>query len=225
MIPWRERGRAHTPDGSELVLSEHDGDFSIRVDGYELMSSRKHGSEESMAEIGCADAVRKSRPSVLVGGLGLGYTLRATLDRMPEDARVTVAELVPAVVDWNRDILGHLAGKPLADPRVEVFTGDVAALLKQSRQAFDVILLDVDNGPTAMTSSDNKWLYGMHGLSTIHQALQPGGVVIVWSAGPDSAFEDRMRKTGFKVDRHHAAARATGKGGKHTLFRGRRGER
>jgi spermidine synthase len=184
MLPWRELGRARAPDGGELILRERDGEFVIRVDGHELMSSRAHGSEEAMAHLACDHLAAAEAPRVLVGGLGLGYTLRATLDVLPASARVVVAELVPAVVEWNRGPLGPLAGRPLDDTRVEVHTGDVMALLRKTTVRFDAVLLDVDNGPAALTRKANQLIYGPTGLETIKRALRRGGALAVWSASP-----------------------------------------
>lgn len=221
MIPWETLGRARAPDGGELVLYRRGGEFVIRVDGMELMSSRAHGSEEELAELACAGLGDRSGARVLVGGLGLGYTLRATLDRVAADARVVVAEIVPEVVAWNRLHLGHLAGKPLDDPRAQVHVGDVGALLRGAKERFDAILLDVDNGPVALTRKGNQGLYGDSGLAVTKRCLRQRGALAVWSAHPDRHFEGRMRKAGFKVETHDVAARGVAGGPKHTIFVGR----
>ena len=220
MKPQSTLGRATTPDGKELVLYERDGVYSIRVNGLELMSSRAHGSEEDLARLVLA-RVKARTPVILVGGLGLGYTLRAVLDAMPAESRVVVAEIFPAVVEWNRAELADLAGSPLLDPRVRVETTDVADLMKNSPAAFDAVLLDVDNGPDAFTIARNRGLYGPRGLASIHRSLRPKGVLGVWSADPDRGFERRLAKAGFRVNTETVPAYhgARGpKGAKHTIF-------
>ncbi len=210
-------GRVSTPDGRELVLYVRDGVFSIRVDGLELMSSRAHGSEEALAGLVLA-AVRTRRPSVLVGGLGMGYTLRAVLDAVSESARVTVAEIFPAVIHWNRAQLAHLARDPLADDRVVVEEADVAEIIAGNPKTFDALLLDVDNGPAAFTTAGNERLYGTRGLADIRRCLRPRGVLGVWSADPDPPFERRLTKAGFRVRTETVSARQRAKGPKHTIF-------
>src|SRR5690242_3366412 len=155
MKPWKVIDRAPAPGRGELVLHQRDAEFAIRVNGRELMSSRQHGSEEKMAEVACV-GLGARRPRVLVGGLGLGYTVRATLDRLPPDAEVVVSELVSAVVAWNQGVLGPLAGRPLEDPRVKVETRDVGELLRQAEGHYDAVLLDVDNGPEALTQRSEE---------------------------------------------------------------------
>lgn len=220
MIPWREVGQARAPDGGRLVLWERNGEYVIRVDGRELMSSRAHGSEEEMARLACAALAGVAAPRVLVGGLGLGYTLRAALDALPADAAVTVAEIVPAVVDWNRTVLAPLAGRPLDDPRVAVEVADVAALVRRATVRWHAILLDVDNGPEGLTRPANQALYSEPGLATLRRALTRGGVLAVWSAAPDPAFQARLRKTGFAVSIHALPARGPSGGPKHTIVLG-----
>lgn len=223
MNPWETLDTAKTPDGGDLTLARRGDEYVLRVRGHQLMSSRMHGSEEALAEAGCAGLAGASRPHVLVGGLGFGYTVRAALDRLGPDARVTVAELVPAVVAWNRGPLAPLAGAPLEDPRVSVVEGDVRTLLGRSAHTFDAILLDVDNGPTALTQDDNRGLYGLTGLGVAAAALRPGGTLVVWSAGDDAAFARRMGEVGLTVQVQHPAARGGARGPRHTLFVGRRG--
>jgi spermidine synthase len=212
-----ELDRARAPGGAELILYEHDGTYTIRVNGLELMSSRAHGSEERMAEL----AVRPGARRVLVGGLGLGYTARAVLDRVGAEARVIVAEVVPAVVAWNRTHLAHLAGRPLDDARVTVVEEDVGRVVRAARERFDAILLDVDNGPQALTRPGNQSLYAETGLQTAKAALSRGGVLAVWSADRDEAFLRRLRKVGFTAESHDVPARGVGGGPKHTIFIGR----
>ncbi len=219
MIPWKTIGRTRTPDGGELVLYQQAHEFVIRVDGHELMSSREHASEESMAELVCGQLAQAEAPRVLIGGLGLGYTLAATLRLLPETARVIVAELVPAVVEWNRGPLANLAGRPLADPRVEVKVRDVADVLRATRQRYDAILYDVDNGPAALTRKANQLLYSDPALKRVKSTLRPGGVFSVWSAAPDATFAARLRRLGFtQVAAHDVPSRGVGGGPKHTIF-------
>jgi len=217
MKPQHTLGQATTPDGGEIVLYERDGSYFIRVNGLELMTSRAHGSEEDLARLTVAQVKRK-KPKVLVGGLGMGFTLRAVLDAVPSLAKVMVAEILPAVVSWNRKALAHLAGEPLQDPRVAVVERDVAEIIAAGPAAFDAILLDVDNGPEAFTVAENERLYGPSGLAAIHRCLRSGGVLGVWSADPDKAFERRLAKAGFKVSTETVPARRGGKGPKHTIF-------
>ena len=220
VVPWELLGSTHTPDGSELTLVRRGGELVILADGKALMSSRMHGSEEGLATIGCARARLLEAPCVLVGGLGMGYTLRATLDVLPDDASVVQAELLPAVVAWNRGPLGPLADHPLDDPRVRVELGDVAELLAASTGRFDAILLDVDNGPRAFTQEGNGGLYGDEGLRAIRTALRPGGVLAVWSAWDDTKFEHRLRHHGYIVATEHVRARLKKGGPVHTIFVG-----
>ncbi|HEY0092987.1 MAG TPA: hypothetical protein VGB96_01630 [Archangium sp.] len=222
MKPWKVIDRAPAPGGGELVLHQRGEEFAIRVNGRELMSSRQHGSEEKMAEVACTGLGGK-RPRVLVGGLGLGYTVRATLERLPPGAEVVVSELVPAVVKWNRGVLGPLAGRPLEDPRVKVEARDVGELLREADGTYDAVLLDVDNGPEALTQEQNRWLYGERGLASIRRALKPRGVVVVWSASPDRAFATRLKRAGFATEVVETPARGKGGGPLHTLFIGRSG--
>ena len=222
MKPWETLDTAQVPDVGEVTLARRGDEYVLRVRGQTLMSSRRHGSEEALAEAGCADLAGKSGARVLVGGLGFGYTVRAVLDRVAPGALVTVAELLPAVVAWNRGPLAALAGAPLEDPRVTVVEADVGKLMARHSATFDAILLDVDNGPTALTHPDNQGLYGFHGLARAFHALRPRGTLGIWSAGPAPGFERRMEQAGFTVQVLHPAAHGT-KGTRHTLFMGRRG--
>lgn len=219
MIPWKRLDSARGPDGQEFVLQERNGVYVIRVGGHELMSSAQHGSEEAMAEAGLA-ALPSAKPRVLIGGLGLGYTLRATLDRLPSTGSVVVAELSEAVVAWNRGPLAKLAGAPLEDPRVCVEVGDVRKRVTGASRRYDAILLDVDNGPEALTRPGNQQLYGTAGLAAFRDALVPGGALVVWSRGPDARFLARLRDAGFDARVEQVAARQ-GSGARHTLFVGR----
>ena len=225
MIPWENLDRAPAPGGATLSLHRRGNEYVIRVDGKDLMSNRMHGSEDALATLGCADLGQKKGARILIGGLGMGFTLRAALDRLGPDAVVEVAELVPAVLAWNRGVLAPLAGAPLTDPRVVVHEGDVVALIAASRGRYDAILLDVDNGPDALTSPENARLYGPRGLGRIHAALRRQGVVGVWSAGDDTRFTARMMRAGYevRVERvlaRHNAARPRGK--RHVIWIARR---
>jgi spermidine synthase len=217
MKPQHTLGRANTPEGGEIILYERDGAYFIRVNGLELMSSRAHGSEEDLARLSLAQ-VKSKQPKVLVGGLGMGFTLRAVLDAVPKSAKVMVAEILPAIVEWNRGDLAHLANSPLDDPRVAVVERDVAEIIAAGLSAFDAVLLDVDNGPAALTVSENERLYGSAGLEAIRRCLRPGGILGVWSADPDRAFEKRLVKAGFKVSTQTVPARRGAKGPKHIIF-------
>ena len=219
MIPSATLGKVRAPDGVELVLARRGDEYSIRLKGNELMSSRAHGSEEKLAEVACAHLRTASAPRVLVGGLGMGYTLRAALDALPAGAHVVVAEVVPAVVEWNRGPLGPLAGRPLDDPRVTVETGDVMALMRKATVRWDAILLDVDNGPTALTRRGNQALYSDPGVDTAKRALRAGGVLAVWSAAPDDGFVSRLKHRGFDVEVVTTPARGKAGGSMHTIFR------
>jgi spermidine synthase len=199
--------RARTPDGTELTLTRHESEYVILARGQRLMSSRMHGSEEALATIGCARAARLMRPCVLVGGLGMGFTLRAALDAVPSAALIVVAELVPAVVDWNRGVLGALANRPLDDPRVRVETCDVGATLRSSPSRFDAVLLDVDNGPIALSASSNAGLYDDRGIAIARESLRPDGVLAVWSTSHDRGFERRLRAAGFSVTQERVRSR------------------
>ena len=217
MKPQSTIGRATTPDGKEIVLSERDGAYSIRVNGLELMSSRAHGSEEALARL-VLDRVSHPAPTVLVGGLGMGFTLRAVLDRVSPKSRVVVAEIFPAVVGWNRTELSHLARSPLDDSRVIVEECDVGNLVSANPRSYDAILLDVDNGPAAFTVARNERLYGPAGLAAIRRSLRPRGVLGVWSADPDRPFAKRLKNTKFAVTIETVSARDRAKGPKHTIF-------
>ena len=221
MKPWELLGETRTPDGTLLSLARRDTVLVILAGGKILMSSRMHGSEEAMAEMALKHLLAKAGASVLVGGLGMGYTLRAALDLLPPDASVVVAELLPAVVEWNRGPLGPLASYPLQDTRVQVVTGDVIATLRTSTDRFDAVLLDVDNGPDAFTEASNASIYNDRGIASIRGALKPGGVVAVWSAWEDRRFEQRLKWAGFKVEVQRVRARLKKGGPRHTIFLGR----
>jgi spermidine synthase len=211
-----------TPDGLELVLYQRGDVFHITIDRFELMSSRAHRSEEELARLAVIALGGRPAPRLLVGGLGMGFTVRAALDavaRLP-GATVTVAEVFEAVIRWNRGPLAPLAGAPLDDPRVTVVHSDVGDLLA-SEAMFDAILLDVDNGPQGLTRKANQLLYSDAGLAHARRALRPGGLLAVWSASPDAPFEKRMRRAGYETDAVEVSARAGAAGPMHTLFFGR----
>ncbi len=215
--PWELLGETHAPDGTHVSLTRRDRDYIILAGGKPLMSSRMHGSEQALAALGCRN-VPKEAPCVLVGGLGMGFTLRATLDVLPPDAVVYVAELIPAVVDWNRESLGPLATYPLQDARVRVEIGDVGETIRGRVATFDAILLDVDNGPDAFTASGNATLYDDRGIASWRAALRPGGVLAVWSAWEDRKFEQRLKHAGFSVQVERVRARLKQGGPRHTIF-------
>jgi spermidine synthase len=181
-------------DGSEMTLARRGDEHSIRIDGDVLMTSNSHGSEEKLAERGCAGLDALPRARVLVGGLGMGFTARAALSALRPDAAVDVVELVGAVVRWNRELIGHLADAPLLDPRVRVIEGDVADTILTARERYDAILLDVDNGPEAFTSPENKHLYSREGLRRARKALRPNGVLAIWSMFESRAFTALLRE-------------------------------
>jgi spermidine synthase len=199
VLTWQTLDRATTSDGGELALVRRGDLFSIRVDGQVLMTSDSHGSEQKLAHHGCAGLRATPRARVLIGGLGMGFTARAALDQLGPDARVEVAELVGAVVRWNRDVLGHLAGAPLVDPRLRVVEADVADSIAAARARYHAILLDVDNGPQALTSFHNKRLYTPEGLARARRALRPGGLLALWSVFGTQRFTDRLGEAGFDV--------------------------
>lgn len=219
MKPWETLATATTPDGSRFELRRHDGNYVIQADGYELMTSYSHSSEDAMMSLACP----RPRPhaSVLIGGLGMGYTLAATLDLLPPGGTVVVSELVPEVVEWNRGPLGPLAGNPLDDPRTELIVSDVADVIRDSKSRFDAVLLDVDHSVDSFTLAGNSWLYTPEGLSTAHRALRPRGGLAIWSAGVDRSFEGRLRAAGFTASTHPVRGRDK-RGGHYWVFVGRR---
>lgn len=213
-------GETVTADGTVLNLNRRGNEYVILANGKSLMSSAMYGSEEALATFACGPERTLEEPCVLIGGLGMGFTLRATLDLLPPDAMVVVAELLPAVVEWNRGPLGPLAGHPLKDKRVRIEIGDVAATLRSGPGKFDAVLLDVDNGPTALTASDNAWLYGDRGIAAAFAALKRDGVLAVWSARDDHKFEKRLRYGGFTVQVERVRGRLKKGGPHHTIFLG-----
>ena len=218
MKPFELLGETLSPDGTVMKLIRRSDEYLILADGAILMSSRMHGSEEALATFACQRVRTLQQPSVLIGGLGMGFTLRATLDLLPPDATVVVAELVPAVVEWNRGPLGPLAGHPLKDRRVRVETGDVAVTLSSRLGQFDAVLLDVDNGPTAFTASNNAGLYDNRGIAAARAALKMDGVLAVWAAQDDRKFEQRLRQGRFDVQVRRVRGRVKKGGPRHTIF-------
>jgi spermidine synthase len=218
--PWELLGQARTPDGDDMSLMRRGAEHIVLANGKPLMSSLMHGSEEALATLACRRVRTLDEPCVLVGGLGMGFTLRATLDLLPQAATVVVAELMPAVVEWNRGPLGPLAAHPLRDKRVRLDVCDVAATLRANPGRFDAVLLDVDNGPDAFTASQNAGLYNDRGLATIRAALKAGGVLAVWSAWEDRKFEQRLRYAAFTVEVERVRGRLKRGGPRHTIFIG-----
>lgn len=220
MIPYKLIDTAFHA-GATLRLYQRGDEFSIRVDkAGELMNSRAHHSEEVLAELACRMIAGRENPHLLVGGLGIGFTLAAVLSHTGLDARVTVSELIPAVVRWNRDYMGRLAGFPLDDARVHVLELDVALVMQQHKNNFDAIMLDVDNGPSSFTHDDNDALYGLPGLTRAYDALKAGGVLTVWSASADPAFTQRMIKAGFEVTQQRVGSHQSRRGNRHTIWTG-----
>lgn len=218
MTPWLTVDTAETPDGMPLTLVRRGEEFAIRASGQLLMSSRQHGSEDALAAVACEFLRNRPAPRLLVGGLGMGFTLRAALDSLPADARVTVAELVPAIVEWNRGALAPLAKQPLDDARVEVVVDDVRRVMDRQAARFDAVALDVDNGPHALTTPANAPLYFERGLKSAHRALRPGGALIVWSAAEDPAFVRRLERVGYRVRVERPTVRGGKRGARHVLF-------
>jgi spermidine synthase len=218
--PFELLGQTVSPDGTDMKLIRRGDEYFILADGAILMSSRIHGSEEALATFACQRVRTLERPSVLVGGLGMGFTLRATLDLLSPDATVVVAELVPAVVEWSHGPLGPLAGHPLEDKRVRVERGDVALVLSSRLGPFDAVLLDVDNGPAAFTASSNAGLYDDRGVAAAHAALTMNGVLAVWATREDRKFVQRLRDGGFSVEVQRVRGRLKRGGPHHTIFLG-----
>ncbi|HUV51071.1 MAG TPA: hypothetical protein VMW78_08650 [Anaerolineae bacterium] len=206
MKPRTRIATARTPDGGEMVLYQHGCDFLIKINGQDLMHSRQHESELELARLGCAHLAGRKAPSILIGGLGMGYTLRQSLDMLSPHARVVVGELLGAVVEWNREFFGELNGRPMGDERVDLKTGDIVKLISRSKSRFDAILLDIDNGPSAMTDSGNRRLYGLEGIQACRRALREQGCLAVWSAEPSKKFERLLIGCGFHVRRFRVSA-------------------
>ena len=219
MKPWTLLSESLTPEGQPLTLHRRNGIYLIRVRGQDLMGSRDHGSEEDMAKV--ARTPRRPGAEVMVGGLGMGFTARAVLNELRADGKVLVVELSETVVEWNRHLLGGLADKPLEDPRLTLQIADVYDVIAQNPGRFDSILLDVDNGPIAMTQWANRDLYTINGLKYARRALRPGGSLVVWSVHGSASFERRMELAGFAVEVYKVRPRDRYGGPRHTLFVGR----
>ena len=222
MKPFELLGQTVSPDGSVIKLVRRGDEYLILADGAVLMTNRMHGSEEALATFACQGMRTRERPCILIGGLGMGFTLRATLDLLPRDATVVVAELVPAVVEWNRGPLAPLANHPLKDTRVRVEAGDVAATLSSGLGQFDAVLLDVDNGPAAFTDSSNAGLYASNGIAAAHASLKKEGVLAIWATKEDPKFKARLREAGFEAQVHHPRGRLLKGGPHHTIFLARK---
>jgi spermidine synthase len=218
VIPWILLDTATVPDGEELRLLQRGAEFSIRLSNNELMNSRVHGSEEALAEIAIRKISEQTRPRILIGGLGMGFTLRAALRVIGPEARVVVAELVPAMVAWNRSWLASVSDHSLEDSRVSIREEDVASLIMSEQSAYDAILLDVDNGPGALTRKANDRLYDVAGLGAAYAALRSRGVLAAWSAGPDRNFTRRLHSAGFEVNEVRVRARGTRGGARHIIW-------
>jgi len=219
MRHWNKLGEAEIPGtDQQLILFQGKDDFFIKLSGgYELMSSRKHASEDALGRLPCKRLKNTANARVLIGGLGMGFTLAAVLAELGDQAEVTVAELIPEVVEWNRGPLGVKSGVPLDDPRTHVHIGDVADLLEKSHARFDVIALDVDNGPSGLTDDANDWLYTMPGIVAACRALTKNGILAYWSANPDRAFRDRLKSCGLKVEELKVFAHGN-KGARHIIW-------
>ena len=218
MIPWVQLDTAEIPGGGQLKLMQRGAEYSIMSGAIELMNSRLSGSEKALASLACERIAARPAPHVLVGGLGMGFTLRAALADLPASARVTVAELVPAVVAWARGPMAHLHGGSLDDPRVTIREGDVADAIRAAPGAYDAILLDVDNGPGGLNRDANDSLYAARGLAEAHRALKPGGVLAVWSAGPDAGFTRRLQSAGYRSEEHQVRATGGRRGARHVIW-------
>ena len=209
---------AQIPGGDELRLYRRGSDFIIAIGGNELMNSRMSGSEEALAVMSCERLRSPDDAHLLIGGYGMGFTLRAALAALGPSARITVAELVPAIIDWARGPMAELAAGCLDDRRVELVVGDVAAAIAEGRSRYDAILLDVDNGPDGLVRQANDGIYSAAGLASAKAALRPGGILAIWSAAPDPRFMRRLVAAGFRVDEVTVRARSNGKGARHTIW-------
>ena len=218
MVPRILIDTATVPDGGELRLFRRGNEFSIMLGANELMNSRLSGSEEALAELACDRLAGTARPHFLIGGLGMGFTLRAALARLGAEAVVTVAELVPAVIGWARGPMTEIFAGSLDDPRARIVAEDVAGLIWAGAAGYDAILLDVDNGPDGLSRESNGRLYSANGLAAARRALRPGGVLAIWSAAPDRAFTRRLGEAGYAVEEVVARGRAGGRGARHVIW-------
>ncbi len=220
MKPFRNLAETRTPDGSRFSLHEHDGEYFLKLNGRQLMGSNSTVSELLLADLACAWRPHRQKPRVLIGGLGLGFSLRRVLELTGPQAIAEVAELLPEVVAWNREFLGDLNGRLLDDPRVEIFTGDVFDCIKKGAARYDAILLDVDNGPTSFVQRANSQLYDRKGISLIRRSLKPAGRVAFWSAEREPAFEASFARAGFEVEEVPAKAHERAKRAAHRIYLG-----
>ena len=219
MLPWIPLASSTDEDGGTLRLLRRGDEFSIRLDGgNELMNSRLGGSEEALATLALERLSPRTAPRILIGGLGMGFTLRAAQAIAPPDARLIVSELMPDLLDWAEQHMEPVFGTCLSDPRVEIRTGDVGREIRAAQEEFDVVLLDVDNGPDGLLRKGNDALYGESGLRAAHRALRPGGVLAVWSAAPNRQFAERLTGCGFRVETHNVRAGRSRKGNRHTVW-------
>ncbi len=219
MVPWTRLATASAPQGGELRLLRRGDEYSIRLaGGNELMNSRLGGSEEALAALALERLAGRAAPHILIGGLGMGFTLRAAQALAPPGARLTVSEIVPELIGWASEHMRNVFGDCLSDPRVEMKAGDVAAEIGAATGAFDAILLDVDNGPDGLTRADNGALYGDAGLRRARRALRPGGVLAIWSAAPDRSFTARLSRCGFDARAHAVRAGRAKRGARHTIW-------
>jgi spermidine synthase len=219
LIPWLLLDVAKMPgDGGELRLMQRGAEFSIMSGAIELMNSRLSGSEAALAKLACDRIADRAKPCILVGGLGMGFTLRAALAELGPEAGVAVAELVPAVIAWAGGPLADLFGDSLHDPRVSIHEGDVGELIRSGQSAYDAILLDVDNGPEGLSRKANDGLYDVRGLDAARRALRPGGVLAVWSSAPDDNFVQRLRASGYEVEEARVRAHRPGRGARHVIW-------
>ena len=219
MKPWELLATAAIPGGGgELRLFCRDTEYSVRLSGFELMNSRMHGSEDELARLALSRVADRTAPRVLIGGLGMGFTVAAALRELPPTGVIEVVELVPEVIEWNRDRLADVAGRPLDDARVKVTEDDVVRVIRRTDGSRDAILLDVDNGPEGLTRKSNDRLYSLRGLAAARAALAPGGVLAVWSASGDQAFTDRLREAKFEVDTEQVRPHRRRRGARHTIW-------
>ena len=218
IIPRELIGTADVPGGEPLRLFRRGDDFMILLDRNELMNSRMSGSEEALATMTCQRLAGRKAPRLLIGGYGMGFTLRAALAAFNRDAHITLAELVPGIIDWARGPMARIAAGCLDDPRLRLVKGDVAELINAAQRGYDAILLDVDNGPDGLTRTSNDRLYSVRGLAAAKVALTPGGILAIWSAAPDNAFARRLSEAGFAVEEVAVPARRNGKGPRHIIW-------
>jgi spermidine synthase len=218
VIPWKLLDTAQIPGGGELRLKQRGDEYVIRLGDIDLMNSRLSGSEEALGTIACERLSGLAKPRVLIGGLGMGFTLRAALSGLGAQAQITVAELVPAVVAWAKGPMASLFGDSLQDPRVNIAVADVSDVIRKAPAQFDAILLDVDNGPEGLTSKANDRLYDLNGLAASRRALRPGGILAVWSSVGDESFTKRLRRSAFSVDEVRVRAHRGKSGARHTIW-------